>query len=156
MHGRAVVPATVRGMKTHGTRSARKWKMKSKMSRELKEAKASWMSKVGGRFAPVCQEPTWNEHEEKMIGLVFNLEGKPRCALISKLTSDDLSEYGERSGPRELHCDGRLGVRRFDRFFPTRQDKTNHTRISREIGSKLGVQCQRKWATSVFHHRQAC
>ena len=78
--------------------------------------------KIGGRFAPVCQEPTWNEHEEKMIGLVFKLEGKLRCALTSKLTSDDLPEYGERSGPRELHGDGRLDVRRFDHFFQTRHD----------------------------------
>ena len=78
--------------------------------------------KIGGRFAPVCQEPTGNEHEEKMIGLVFNLEGKLRCALTSKLTSDDLPEYGKRSGPRELYCDGRLGVQRLDTFFPTRQD----------------------------------
>ena len=65
-HGRAGVPATVRGMKAHGTRSARKWKMKSKMSRELNEAKHPGCQNWRG-FAPVYQEPTWNEHEEKMI-----------------------------------------------------------------------------------------
>ena len=37
----------------------------------------------------------------------------------------------------------------------SRQDKTNHT-VSKEVGSKPGVQRQRKWANSVFHHRQAC
>ena len=38
--GRAGVPAAVRGLKARGTKRAWKWKMKSNISRELKEAKA--------------------------------------------------------------------------------------------------------------------
>ena len=46
----------------------------------------------GGKFELVGQEPTWKELEEKMIGLVFNLEGKLRCGLTGKVASDELSE----------------------------------------------------------------
>ena len=54
-----------------------------------------------------------------MNGLVFKLEGQLRGALTRKLMSDDLSEYGT----RRVYCDGRHGVRRFERFFPKRQDE---------------------------------
>ena len=60
------------------------------MSLELKEAQASWMSKLEGGV--VHQEPTWKENEEHMTGLVFKLEGNIRHALTGKLTTDDLTE----------------------------------------------------------------
>ena len=44
--GKGRVPAAVRGTKANGTNSARKWMMESVDSRELKEARASWMSKL--------------------------------------------------------------------------------------------------------------
>ena len=107
--------------------------------------------KIGGKFSPVCQEPTWKETEEKMTGLVFKLEGKLRSAVTGKLTSDNLSEYGERSGRRRVHCDERLGVRRFDHFFPMiygelHQDKQRHLETS------LVLPRQRKRAKSVRRH----
>ena len=39
------------------------------------------------------------------------------------LTTDELSKHAERSGPMRLYCDGRLGVRRFDRSFSIKQEK---------------------------------
>ena len=48
--GRAGVPAVVRGTK----KNARKWQ----------EVKASQMSKIGEKFEPVLQEPTWKENKE--------------------------------------------------------------------------------------------
>ena len=53
-----------------------------------------------------------------MTGLVFKLDGKVRCALTGKLVTDDQSEYAERCGSRRVYCDGRLGVRKFDRLYP--------------------------------------
>ena len=44
--------------------------------------------KFGGRFELVHQEPTWKEHEEKMTGLVFKLEGQLRCAHTWKMSPE--------------------------------------------------------------------
>ena len=51
------------------------------------------------------------------------LEGQLRCTLAGKLTLDALSDFGEQSGPRSASS----------RYY-----KTNHTRISKNIGSKRG------------------
>ena len=51
----------------HMVQSVRKWNVMSNISRELKEAKASWMSNFDGWwFEPVYQVPTWKESEEKL------------------------------------------------------------------------------------------
>ena len=42
--------------------------------------------KIGGRFAPVYQEPTWNEHEEKMIWA--RLQTGRKTSLCSHLKVD--------------------------------------------------------------------
>ena len=63
-----------------------------------------------------------------MAGIVFNLEGKLRCATTGKLVTDGQSEHVERSSPTRVYCDGRLGVRRFDRFYPIRQDESDKDR----------------------------
>ena len=39
--------------------------------------------KSGGKFASVCRELTWKESEDKMIGLVFKLEGNLRSRRTS-------------------------------------------------------------------------
>ena len=53
---------------------------------------------------------------------------KENFFVTGELTSDDLAEHGERSGTRRVYCDGRLGVRRFDRFFPIWQDELEKDR----------------------------
>ena len=68
------------------------------------------------------------ENEESMTWLVFNFKGEFLCSLAGKSTPDDLSEHGERSGPRRVYCDGRLCVRRFDGFFWVRQDEPHKDR----------------------------
>ena len=58
------------------------------------------------------------------------------CALTSKPLGDKESEYAKKSGPRRLHQNERLGVRRFDTFFPIEQVEPNNDRQG--IGNKLG------------------
>ena len=125
--GKAAVPAAVPWTKTSGTTSARKWIRKSTIFTS-ERSEGILNVKIGRRCEPLCHEPTWKEDEEKMSGLAFKLEGNLHCALTGKWTSDDLSEDGERSGARRVYCDGRLGVRRFDRFFPIRQDEPRKDR----------------------------
>ena len=84
--------------------------------------------KVNGKVTPVFQESTWNEDEEAGTCLIFDLERNRLCAPSGRLTTDELSTYAERSGPRRVHCEGRLGVRRFDRFCPPRQDEPDQDR----------------------------
>ena len=85
-HGRAGVPATVRGMKAHGTRSARKWKMKSRDVTRVERGEGILDVKSWRRFAPVYQEPTWNEHEAKMIWA--RLQTGRKTSLCSHLKVD--------------------------------------------------------------------
>ena len=90
--------------------------------------------KIGGWFEPVYQEPTWKENGQTMASLMSNLEGQFRCALTGKLTTDDLSENGERSVARKEYCDVRLGVRRFTASSPTTQDKPFQDREGKSKG----------------------
>ena len=115
--GKARMPAAVRGLKANLISSARK---KLKRSREQEETKGSWMFHLDGGLYQSIEEPTWKAHEESMTGIVFKLEGVLRWEI---LTSDEQAEYAERCGPRRVYCERRLGVRRFDRCFPTRHDE---------------------------------
>ena len=103
---------------------------------------------------PVCQESTWKEHEEQMTELVLKLEGKLFCALSRKLTTDNLSECGERSGPSRVFCDGRLGARWFDRLFP---DKAGRALPGQGNWKQAWTHyVKRNRQKSVCHHGHAC
>ena len=93
-------------------------------------------------------------NEDKMSGLVFKLEGKLRCALTGKLVTEEQSEYARRNGPRIVYCDGRIGVRRFSRFYPIRQDEPCKDRQG-HWKQAWTYHVKRNGANIVCHHRQA-
>ena len=98
--GSAGVPAAICETKAYGTDRAMRWKKGINDFTRGERSEGILDVKVGAKFAPVYQEPTWKENGEKMAGLVFKLEGHLRCALTGKFASDDLSHCGERSGPK--------------------------------------------------------
>ena len=130
----ARMPAAARGMKASGIKKGRKWKIRSKISRDWNEVKTFWMFQIGRWVETVFQEPTWKEHGENMTGLVFKLEGKHHCALAGWLTSDDLSGYwsgvvpGDNTATEDLVCEGFIAS--------SRSGRTSLAWTGKEIGSK--------------------
>ena len=76
------------------------------------------------------------------------------CALTSKPLGDKESEYAKKSGPRRLHENERLGVRRFDTFFPIEQVEPYKDRqgIGNKLGHKMFIIVEKRNVPSKISH----
>ena len=93
--------------------------------------------KSNRRTEPLFQESTWNEEEEPMTGLIFNLEGKHYCALTAHRETHHRCAIVVQSGPRRLLrkeesvCGGSI-------ISKLSSGRTSRTRTGEGIGRKLG------------------
>ena len=87
---------------------------------------------VYGSVIPVFQEDTWNEDEDVMTGLIYNLG--------EKLNQDKESEYVKKSSPRRL----REGVLNSSESDKQRRKSMLDTITSKVMG-KRSVQSMISW-----------
>ena len=66
-------------VKAFGTRNGRPKEEKEFVRKETSEGVID--VQVSKKVTPVYHESTWNEDEETMMGLIFDLEGNRYCAL---------------------------------------------------------------------------
>ena len=94
------------------------------------------------------EEDTWNEDEEVTTGLVYNLQRYYFCALTGEPIGDKESECAKKRGKTKLFSGERLCVRRYDKFFPTKQEKSFKDR--RGIGASLAT-VKGNWQKGVWN-----
>ena len=124
------------GMKANVTKSAMQWKAKSNISC-VATSEGNLDAQIGGWFAPVYQEPTW-ENEEKMVGLVRLQTG--RKTSLCPHWKIDIGRYVRmwRARWSQESVLRRKAWRAKRHPHTSRKDRTTNTRIDEAVGSKLG------------------
>ena len=76
-----------------------------------------------GRTGPIFLDSTWNEDEESMTRLVFNVEDKHHSPLTGTQSADEQSDSAEKRSARRFYAQGRISPRRNDHCFFIGQDE---------------------------------